>query len=369
MKIISLLKFIFLLLIIPAMLSAQASNKVRRDSMMHYHNTADTNYIRKYPDKFIVTLSQSYREYDMGFWQTLSQDTIGWGAPTMKAGTNWSSGASIDFDKISFCFGLGAKEATPADIHKYGQTTHKAFSLSFSAYRFRFEGSYRNYQGFYYSNSRAYDTLKFDSTGVFLQNPSMNVRSIRVKTIFIFNKKHFSYSSAFFNTQRQLKSTGSWLLINNIYQNLWTTDSSFIPAPAQPLYKEYGSLNYFKVVGLSFGPGYSYNLVLWKTLYANATLTSGFDFQHRTYNTSSGLQPADYWKVGYAGDLRLAIGLNGKRCFCSFTFRGDYNNYVSRGIRIGTSYYALDFNLGYRFRSPHGKLVRKMQANKWYQMM
>jgi len=343
--------------------------KMHRDSMMRKWNTRDSNYVKLYPDKFMVTLSQSYREFDIDFHQTLSQDTIGWGAPQMKAGSNWSSGASIDFDKISFCFGLGGAETTADDLRKYGTTTHKAFSLSFSAYRFRVEAGYRKYQGFYYPNSRVYDTLAFDSTGAFLQNSSMDVRSVRVKTLFIVNKRHFSYASSYFNTQRQLKSAGSLLLINNIYQNLWTTDSSFIPDPAQPLYQDYARLNYFKVAGISFGPGYSYNLVLWKTLYANATLTSAFDIQHRTYNTSLGAQPADYWKIGYAGDLRVAIGLNGKRCFTSFTFRGDYNNYVSRGIRIGTAYYAIDFNLGYRFRSPHGKLVRKMQANKWYQML
>lgn len=373
MKLSSLPKLVFLLLLFPAALLSQSRDqdgkKMHRDSLMHKWNTRDTNYIRLYPDRFIVTLSQSYREYDIGFWQTLSQDTIGWGAPMLKAGSNWATGGSIDFDKISFSFGLGGKESTADDIRKYGTTTHKAFNLSFSAYRFRVESSYRNYKGFYYANSRIYDTLNYDSTGSFLQNPSANVRSLRVKTIFILNKKHFSYAAAYYNTQRQLKSAGSWLLINNIYQNRWTTDSSFIPLPAQPLYQDYARLNYFKVFGISFGPGYSYNLVLWKTLYANATITSAFDVQRRTYNTSLGTEPADYWKIGYAGDLRLAIGLNGKRCFCSFTFRGDYNNYVSRGIRVGTAYYALDFNLGYRFRSPHGKLVKKMQANKWYQML
>ena len=108
---------------------------------------------------------------------------------------------------------------------------------------------------------------------------------------------------------------------------------------------------------------------MWKTLYANLTVTSGFDIQHRDYDASDGQHPANYWKIGYAGDLRAAIGLNGKRCFWSITFRGDYNNYVSHGIRISSAYYATDINLGYRFRSPNGKLVKKMKANKWYQML
>ncbi len=364
---------IFLFYIIIHSLSAQeVSVGIQHshfDTLITKWNTKDTNYIRTFPDKFIVTLGQSYREYDFTFSQLMSTDTLGWGAPQLKAGTNWSPGVSIDFDKISLSFGLGKSEATDDQIHKYGTTTHKAVNLSFSAYRFRVESSYRNYKGFYYPNSRMYDTLAFDSTGVFLQNPSMNVRSLRVKTIFIFNKKHFSYSSAYYNTQRQLKSAGSFLLLNNIYQNLLTTDSSFIPSSAQSLFLEYGKLNYFKVSGISIGPGYSYNLVLWKTLYANATFTSGLDFQHRTIKTSQGSEPADYWKVGVANDFRIAIGLNGKRWFYSITGRYDINKYNSNQIKVTTTYFAGDINLGYRFRAPHGKFVHKMKANRWYQMM
>ncbi len=359
----------FLFLSISAQEVSVGIRRAHRDSMITKWNTRDTNYIRLFPDRFIFTLSQSYREYDLAFSQTMSVDSMGWGSPQLKAGTNWSPGASIDFDKISISFGLGKSEATMDDIHKYGTTTHSALNFSFSAYRFRVESSYRNYEGFYYPNSRMYDTLRFDSTGVFLQNPSMNIRSLRVKTIFIFNKKHFSYSSAYYNTQRQLKSAGSFLLLNNIYQNLMSTDSSFIPQPAQSLFLDYAKMNYFKVSGFSIGPGYSYNLVLWKTLYANATLTSGVDFQHRTWKTSQGAEPADYWKIGFASDFRLALGLNGKRWFFSLTGRYDINKFNSKDIKVATTYFAGDINLGYRFRAPHGKLVRKMKANKWYQML
>lgn len=360
------------LLISPSTFCQEVSmevQKTHRDSMISKWNTKDTNYVRTFPDRFIFTLAQSYREYDFAFSQAMSVDTFGFGSPIMKAGTNWSPGVSIDFDKISLSFGLGKAEATSDEIHKYGTTTHSALNFSFSAYRFRVESSYRNYHGFYYANSRVYDSLGFDSTGVFLQNPSMNLRSLRVKTIFIFNKKHFSYASAYYNTQRQLKSAGSFLLLNNIYQNLMSTDSSFIPSPSQSLFGDYAKMNYFKVSGISFGPGYSYNLVLWKTLYANATLTSGLDFQHRTFKTSLGDEPADYWKIGLASDFRIALGLNGKRWFFSLTGRYDINRYDSKDIKIKTTYAAGDINLGYRFRAPHGKLVRKMKANRWYQML
>src|ERR1044072_1895220 len=256
----------------------------RRDSLHRYHNTTDTNYIRKYPDRFIVTLSQSYGQYDIRFSQTLTPDTAGWGAPKMIADGNAVTGISIDFDKISFCFGIRSIPPTDTIATQKGKTKYTSYSLSFSFYRFRFEGSYRKYQGFYDVKTPLYDT-NFVHDGIYAQNPSMSVRSMRVKTLFIFNKRKFSYSSAYFNTQRQLKSAGSLLLCSNLYDYSFSADTSLIPAASRQFYGQYGLMDSYRVQGISIGPGYSFNLVLFKTLYLNLTLTSAFDFQHRTIST------------------------------------------------------------------------------------
>ena len=80
-------------------------DKPRQDSLRRYRNTADSLFVKKYPDRFIVTLSTARRSYDMQFRQTLTEDTLGWGAPHMIPNLRQSSGLSIDFDKISFAFG------------------------------------------------------------------------------------------------------------------------------------------------------------------------------------------------------------------------------------------------------------------------
>ncbi len=335
------------------------------DSLMRKWNTRDTNYVRLFPDRFIFTLSASYREYDIAFSQTIKQDTVGLGAPILKGSTSTSYGGAIDFDKISFSFGLGSKIVSDAYTKKYGKTDYKAFNLSFSAYRFRVESNYRNLHGMYDTQGANYDT----TNGEYWQNPSMNLRSLRIKTLFVFNKRRFSYNSSYYNTQRQLKSAGSLLIVNNIYGYRFTADTSFISPASRPFYGTYGNLNNFNVKGISIGPGVSFNLVIFKTLYFNTTLTSGFDFQHRNYDGSNGEHIADYWKVGYAGDLRLALGLNGKHMFTSLTGRWDTNNYVGQGIRLSPTYLAVDFNLGYRFPFKERSWVKKLKQNKWYQML
>jgi hypothetical protein len=361
-----ILFFTFLLCAVHTLYAGGGNPK--RDSLRRYHNTVDTNFVKKYPDRFIVTLSQSYRQYDLRYSQTLFPDTAGFGAPKMIADGNAVTGLSVDFDKISFSFGIRSVPPTDTIIARRGKTTYSSYSLSFALYRFRFESSYRKYIGFYDIKTPTYDT-GFAQNGVYFQNPSMSVRSMRVKTLFVFNKRKFSYSAAYFNTQRQLKPAGSLLMVSNLYDYAFSSDTSMIPVASRPFYGVYGLMNRYRVQGISIGPGYSFNLVLFRTLYVNMTLTSGFDFQHRNIGTSDNSYSSKHWRVGAAGDFRAAMGLNGKRMFFSITYRVDYNSYMNQGMRIEPRYHSVDFNFGYRFRMRKGRAYKALNANKWYQLI
>ncbi|MGL4597651.1 MAG: hypothetical protein ACRCYO_08990, partial [Bacteroidia bacterium] len=84
---------------------AQQTRKERRDSLLRYRNTTDTNFIRKYPNRLIVTLNQTYRQYDLRFTQNLITDSLGRSAPQFLADANVITGLAFDFDKITFSFG------------------------------------------------------------------------------------------------------------------------------------------------------------------------------------------------------------------------------------------------------------------------
>ncbi|MSP69196.1 MAG: DUF4421 domain-containing protein [Bacteroidetes bacterium] len=363
-----LLKFIFFFLCLPKIVSAQFLQQSRRDSMRICHNTVDTNYVSKYPDRFIFTLSQSYRNYEIRFTQTLVPDTSNFSAPKWIADANVASSASIDFDKFSISFGLKTLPSADTIVQRKGKTTYQSFSFSFSLYRFRVESSYRNYHGFYDSKSSVYDT-SFNTHRIFVQNPSMNMRSLLVKSIFIFNKNKFSYNSSFYNTARQLKSAASFLIVSSIYSYQLGADTSLIPKVSQPFYNKFSDLNFFNANGFSIGPGYAMNLVLWKTLYFNATISTLFDMQQRYYSTFNKNYEQRDWRLGFAGDLRLAVGLNGKRFFYSITSKMDSNSYLGNGFVISPRFISAAVNIGYRFPVKQREWIKKVKANKWYQLI
>jgi len=339
--------------------------KSKRDSLITYRNTTDTNYIRKYPNRLILTLYQSYRQYDIRFTQNLLEDTLGLSAPRLIADANVVTGLTVDFDKITFSFGLKSTPPTDAQIAQKGKTTYRTFSLSLSAYRFRFEGTFRRYKGFYDMAPARFDTLN----NKYYQRPDLDVMSFRLRTIYIFNKRKFSYNAAYFNTHRQIKSAGTWLAVGNFYNYKVASDSAIIPFNARPFYGNWNNMNQYGVFGISAGVGASYTLVLFKRLYANFTLIGGPDFQHRTMVSEEDALTKIYWKTGYAGDTRIALGLNSKNFFMSLTYRQEYNSYQLTNFRIEPRFISVDFNVGYRFPFKERRWVTKLKSNKWYQLL
>jgi len=363
-------KSVFLLLILLAFAGhapAQSSAKHRRDSLRALHNKQDTNYVRKYPDRLIITLYQSTRQYDVRFSQTLLEDTGALSKHQYMADANLVTGAAIDLDKISVSFSLKSRPSTPADVKKKGRTNYGSFSLSFNAYRFRVETSYRKYQGFYDLNSPRYIS-SFNDTTPYFHSP-MNVLSLRAKTLFIFNKRRFSYNAAYSNTYRQVKSAGSWLGAANVYWYGFSSDTSLFPMASRFYYDRWGYLNRFNMLGISLGPGASYNLVLFKLLYLNLTLTAGLDMQHQAFFTDVYGNTLKRWRPGFASDFRAALGFNSRNFFISLVNRIDYNSYAGPGFVIEPRFISGEFNIGYRFPLKKRKWMIKVQENKWYKKL
>lgn len=362
---------IFTILLSALLLTAHAqesTRKQRHDSLRRYRNTQDTNYVRKYPDRLIITLYQSYRQYDVRFSQGNIMDTSALSSHRFIADANVSTGLAVDFDKISFSFGIKSAPPTAAAVKKKGNTDYSTFSVSLNAYRFRIETSYRKYQGFYDINSPKYLPDYADSTPYY-NPPNMSVRSLRAKTLFIFNKRRFSYNAAYSNTFRQVKSAGSWLMMGNLYSYRFSANNSFFPLQTRYFYDEWGFLDKFYVSGLSFGPGATYNLVIFKRLYLNMTLNLGLDMQRHYLHTNLFNQGLVRWRPGFASDFRAALGFNSRNFFMSGTFKIDYNLYNPQFFVLEPRFFAADFNIGYRFPFKKRNWVKKLQENEWYKLL
>jgi len=145
----------------------------------------DTNYVKFYKDKLILALWQSEQRFDILIDQKMAlvPDTVG-SAINYIANSNHVSGISVDYDIIGFAFGY---RSIPEGNARTGNSNYLDLGLNINTRSFRFENSFKRYTGFYDNNSKNY-IQPFTSTTHYYQNSSMNLRVVKSKLIYSFNK-------------------------------------------------------------------------------------------------------------------------------------------------------------------------------------
>jgi hypothetical protein len=336
-----------------------ANNTVPGDSL-----APDTTWYKKYDDKLVIALYTSYRAYNISFGQSVMADSLGISKPNYRADANQVTGVELNYDKFSVSFGI---KSTPPDVKKKGKTDYTAFNFSFGGNRWILETSYRKYKGFYDLNTAKYDTTYRDTTPYFL-NPQMQNRSVRAKFLYFFNHEELSYKSAYTCTYRQFKSAYSGVMVGNIYQNVLGTDTSFVSPLLRPFYGHNAYLNHIGTFGISYGGGFSGNLVLWKSVFVNLTFVLGVESQWRTYGYLDGPRKTFNY-ISISGDARASIGINTRDFFMTVSSLNDFYSTDGFGLKSTTKFLSGAFTIGYRFPIEDPGIVKKFRKTKLYGWM
>lgn len=326
----------------------------------------DTNYVKFYKDKLILSLWQSERRFDVLLLQKSIPEFTDSSAINYIANSNHVSGISVDYDIIGFAFGY---RSVPSGNKRTGNTDYIDLGLNINTRRFRLENSWKRYTGFYDANTPRYIKPFHDSVP-YVQFPKMSIRIVKSKFIYTFNKRRFALGAAYANVKRQVKTSGSWLIVGNFYTMNLFSDSSIIPAPLRNYYGGYwDGLNKINVYAFSAGFGGSRTFVFWKRFFFNVFVSLGLENQYRHYYTFPENNHVRYWRAWFVGDWRTGIGYNSKRFFIRVTGIYDITDYESTAHTFKMTFYAGSFDLGYRFNFRSPKLYRKLQESKLYKML
>lgn len=323
----------------------------------------DTNYYKKYSERFIVAIYQSARNYHI---EMDPQNPLDSGRSKLNyyADANNVSGIEIDFDKLSVSFGY--KTTPPANEALKGKTTYSNFGLSVGGNKWFAEGSYRKFKGFYDVNTANYDTT-YKPGDPYFQNSSMINESAKAKFFYFTNHKKFAYKSAYTCVYRQVKSAASWVLTSNLYYNSLRTDSGFASPLVRKNFDSYADLKGMRMLGVSAGGGFSFNIVLWKALFFNLTGIGNFESQWRKNSWLDGhISNVNYGTMSF--DLRGSLGINNKNFFLTLSSLNDVNVYNSGKLLITSTFYSGNFTIGYRFKVKYPSWYKRIQASKIYNM-
>lgn len=241
-RILKYCKFIFLLifLLTPFIIRAQV----------------DSTYIQPYEHELSVKPHVYYK------YTSLTHEIDDNNEITYMPNSHVSLGLGITYKNYSISGGYGFGFMRDKDR---GKTAIFDFQYHYYGRKFIADVFFQRYKGFY--------TEQNDE--VFTLYPDISIIQYGVFGQYVFNNKKFSYKAAFNQSEKQLKSAGSWQLGGGIYYNQVRSDSTL-------QLNQYKRLRNYQ---LSVSGGYVYNWIISKNFYLSGGVSVGFNIG--TENLSS----------------------------------------------------------------------------------
>lgn len=240
-------------------------------------------------------------------------------------------------------YGMGLAVNNPfagKDVAKKGKSSIVDFRLNAYGSAVAVELSLQDYQGFFLKNMLQ-QPLSWNPENPYFQRPDMHIFSTSAIVYYILNHKKHSFRAAYLQNERQLKSSGSLIIMPSfVYLNL-KSDSSLIPKFYSSTYQvqdnEHIKDGKFFTYGISLG--YSYTYVFFKFFYINLSLVPGAFIQNYDYESELGSDRGT--KLTALWLSRAALGFNSDPIYLGI---GAVYGFNQTSLKIGQTNFNYDMN-------------------------
>jgi len=245
-----------------------------------------------------------------------------------------------------FELGFEVTFAVPVDQKKtslYGTSNALDIQVNMLSKHWGADVFYQRYGGFYLIDP----TVTIPASQPLPQRPDLVTENVGLNGIYFFNKKKFSFRSAYNFAERQRKSAGSFLLAGTLNSYELRTDSSLYGSKYEPVYGKASDVTRYRTTSFSISPGYSYTVVV-KKFFLNASLSVGPALHFISYEAPG--KAGDLQKVNAFSDIRIGMGYNGKRFFSGVTFVSQSRYAKFNEVQFTAISSTVRILAGYRFR-------------------
>ncbi len=202
------------------------------------------------------------------------------------------------------------------------------------------ELSLQDYQGFYLKNMMQ-QPISWSIGDVYPQRPDMHIFSTSAILYYIVNHKKHSFRAAYIQNERQLKSSGSLIVMPSfVYLNM-NSDSSLIPDFYNQAFEVDDTEKILNGKFFTYGVslGYSYTHVFLKYFYINMSFIPGLFVQNYDYEAQSGEIRGTKLSALWLG--RAAFGFNSDLFYVGI---GGVYGFQAANLRIGQTNFNYDMN-------------------------
>ena len=237
-----------------------------------------------------------------------------------------------------------------APTEERGRTRSLILAANVYLRRFGIDAHYTQHNGYYLENAR--DVLGL-STPPYPVRADISTQAFGANFYYVFNHRRFSFRAAFIQTERQLRSAGSLLLMPTFNYYRVTGDSALTAHAGLTLNpSESIAFSYGRAVSAGLTFGYAHSFVIRRHWFALVAVLPGFTAGTNRIRTPAG-EEFSRERINLRGHLRLAAGYNGPRWFVGLSSTNDlYDINFARDLRLNYLITRTYLFVGRRFEMP-----------------
>ena len=298
-----------------------------------YDSTYYTSYAKKLTCRFYFSQKYttfSFRNIENGVTLNYKPNTT----------LNMGVGATYKWATLNLAYGFGFLNSNSDK----GETQYLDLQWHVFARKFTIDMLGQFYKGFYLDNEKVTKAL-----GHYYTRPDLAIYEIGVSSQYILNHRRFTYRAAYFQSEWQKKSAGTFLLGAEFYVGQAQADSTIVPKRVNE------SAADTKIQQMNFmelGPnlGYAYSLVIRHHFFVTASASTSYTYGINSVRNINGGQTSTGF--GPNTQLKLFAGYNSATWAVSVTYVNSKVVTDSKGSNRSTEINTgnIRANLVYRFK-------------------
>jgi len=239
---------------------------------------------KKYSDQLMIRITPSrpwtaieIRPVEAGF--TKSDGKIIRYSPNILA----SAGVSASWKGYGLSLGRDIKRSE-VNSDTYGKTEYRSYQIYYNSTHYGFDFFWRDIRGFYLLLPQRFGYERGDPE---TRRSDLTAKTFGVNMFYAFSDD-FSFSASFGQSERQLKSGGSFMTMLSYTQFSIDSDRSLIPPSQEKFYGEEAGYRGGNYRGVGILPGYGYTLVLYDHWFITGVGFFGGGWMNKKYNRDKG---------------------------------------------------------------------------------
>ncbi|MBN2747153.1 MAG: DUF4421 family protein [Bacteroidales bacterium] len=237
----------------------------------------------------------------------------------------------------------------PSNNYIFGNTKSTFLGISFQLpfKNWQHDFYYQNHRGFYIAN--ADDIIPSYIAGKpFPKRGDLRTMEFGWTSMMVFSNQ-FSMKAAINQSEKQLRSKGSFVLGSSVLFHGFSADSAIIPKERAKFFQDIDALAKGRFLTFTIGPGYAYTYVFQDFFVTGMILING-GFQFQGYRNDGFFGKTKFgFRLNSSLNYRIAGGFNLEKFYGGLVYDFQNQHIKIEDSKITTRLEGVNLNCGFRF--------------------